>query len=160
MPAALLGIERLLQSRGFHSVIRSERVDDRRCWRWDRDRQWAIDRVEAAYRIHAPEGLAVSVVAVLRLTPERELTMDGRPTYFIAGREEMYDFPFFQALRLRHPESLAARITAETESALTWFEQYETPKKCLERLKSPERNGVGVGKPVHAQAVAVLEAVR
>jgi hypothetical protein len=160
LPAVFLGVERLLEARGFHSVMRSEMVDGRRFWRWDRDRQWALDRVEALYRVHRPEDPAISLIAMLRLTPERELTMDGFPTYFLAGRPDMYDFPLFTALRLRRPERLAAYVVEETERVLPWFDRYATPEKCLVGLQSPQRNGVGVGTPVHAQAIAVLEAAR
>lgn len=160
LPATLLGVERLLHSHGFRSVVRSEIIDDRYFWRWDRERSWAIDRVEAVYRVQRQHDLSIYLEAKLRLTPERELTLDGVPTYFLAGRLLMYEFPLLQALRLRRPERIAARLVAETESALPWFEQYATADKCLARLKSPERNGVGIGTPAHAEAVARLEAVR
>jgi len=160
LPATLLGVERLLHSHGFHSIVRSERVDDRYLWRWDRDRSWAIDRVEAVYRVQRPHDLSISVVATLRLGAERELTLDGVSTHFLAGRLLPYEFPLLQALRLRSPERIAARRVAETERALPWFEQYATTEKCLARLKSPERNGVGIGTRPHADAVARLEALR
>lgn len=160
MPAAILGVERLLLARGFRAVIRSEITDGRYFWRWDRDRGWAVDRVEAVHRVHSPHDLSINFTAKLRLGTERELTMDGATTYFLAGRLLMYEFPLLQALRLRRPERIAERLVAETESALPWFEQYATAEHCLARLKSPDRNGVGIGKPVHAEAVARLEALR
>ena len=135
-------------------------LDGRRFWRWDRDRQWAIDRVDATYRVHSPHDLSLGLIAQLRLDAERELTMDGATPHFLAGRLLMSEFPFLQWLRLRTPERLAEHLVAEVEGALPWFEQYATPEKCLERLQSPNRNGVGVGKAPHQRALAVLEALR
>jgi hypothetical protein len=160
LPAALLGIERLLLSHGFRAVMRSEMVDRHRFWRWERDRQWAIDRVEAMYRVHSPHDLSVNFRAQLRVDAEREYGMDAAVTHFLAGRLLMYEFPLFQWLRLRTPERLAERLVAETESALPWFDQFATPEKCMARLMSPERTGGRIGTPPHDRALAVLEALR
>ena len=160
LPATLLGTERLLHARGFASIMRSEMVDRRRFWRWDRDRQWVVDRVEAIYRVHSPDDLSVNLIARLQYGGEEGFSMDSATTYFLAGRLDMYEFPFLQALRLRSAERIAERLVAETESALPWFDQYATPEKCLERLKSPERNGGRIGTPAHTRAVAFLEALR
>jgi hypothetical protein len=157
VPAVLAGVDALLQSHRFRRVLSGELKDGRRLWRWDRDRRWAVDRVEALYRAHAPEDLSINLIATLRLAAEREVTMDGIPTYFLSGRLLMFDFPLLQALRLRQPERIAARLIAETTSALPWLENYSTAAKCLVRLASAERNGVGIGTPVHAEAVSLLE---
>lgn len=158
VPAVLTGVDALLESHRFRRVLIGKLIDNRRLWRWDRDRRWAVDRVDALYRAHAPENLSISLIAKLRLSAERELTMDGVPTYFLSGRLLMFEFPLLQALRLRRPERIAARLIAETDSALPWFENYSTAAKCLVRLASAERNGVGIGTPAHAKAVSLLEA--
>jgi hypothetical protein len=160
LPATLLGVERLLHSHGFGSVLRSKIIDDRYCWRWDRDRSWAIDRVEAVYRVQRQHDLSISVAAMLRLEAGRERTLDSATTHFLAGRLLPYEFPLLQALRLWSPERIAVRLVAETESALPWFEQYATAEKCLAQLKSSKRNGVGIGTRPHAEAVARLQALR
>lgn len=59
LPATLLGVERLLVARAFRAVIRSEITDGRYFWRWDRDRGWAVDRVEAVYRVHSAHGVGI-----------------------------------------------------------------------------------------------------
>jgi hypothetical protein len=136
-----------------------EHLDEQRYFDWYRERGTIGNVVNASYPERAPHNLGLGVAVCLRLPTGRELTLDGTSVNYLNGRLLTYEFPMWRALFIRSPRRLADILIEETDRALSWFDEYATPAQCLERLPSPERNGVRVGTPQWVEATELLEAL-
>lgn len=125
---------------------------------WVRPLGWMRHQFKISNRRGFPQDPHPAVSAHLVFEDGSTLGIDGISTCWLEGRPALYDFPGLRGLLDRASEErVVKRILGEFERALRWFEQYSSPARTLERLKSPDRNGVGIGSEPHARAVRYLE---
>ena len=159
LPLILAGIDELLLRRGFQRRTHDERVDEYRYFAWHREHGVIGNLIDARYPERAPHKLDLGIEVYLRPSPGRDLTLDGTSVNYLNGRLLTYEFPIWRALLIRSPKRLRDIIVEETNRSLTWFDRFATPALCLERLASPERNGVGVGTAAWTEAKQLLESM-
>jgi hypothetical protein len=154
-----VAVEEALAPRGFVRAAPTHQQDGVTFDEWKRDAGWKVDMVALSYRGPSPIAVAVNVyVSIPAARPGRSaVDIDGLTVGFLAGHEPSYDLPrglFRGAKERRFVETIAS----DTVAALTWFDQYATPEKCLARLDSEDRNGPRKGSPAHDAVVAYLRA--
>ena len=159
LPLILNGLDELMLARGFRRDQFDAQIDDRRYYEWRRGSGVIEHVVTARYRPRLRTDLEIGVSAAVRLRPERSIPIDGTSVHYLNKRLLMFEFPFWQSLRLRDPQRLTDVVLEDAGRALDWFEQYATPAQCLARLHSPDRNGVGVGTKPHAEVTRLLESL-
>jgi hypothetical protein len=159
LPLILAGIDELLLRRGFQRRAHDECLDEHRYFGWDREHGVIGNLIDASYPERGPHMLNLGIEVYLRRPPGRDLTLDGTSINYLNGRLLTYEFPMWRALSIRSPRRLSDIIVEETDRALAWFDRYATPALCLERLASPERNGVRLGTAPWTEAKRLLEAL-
>ena len=141
---------RALAPHGFVSAGATKWVDGHGIDDWILDHGWKRDVVGLFYRGPSPIDVAVRVQVVIPV--DREVVIDGTTASFLAGHGEVYALPggLFRGIR---ENRLVETIVRDSVQALTWFDPYATPEKCLARLDQEDRNGPRKGSPAHGRVV-------
>ena len=102
------------------------------------------------YRGPSPIDVAVRVQVVIPV--DRDVVIDATTASFLAGHGEVYDLPrgLFRGVK---ESRLIETIVRDSVQALSWFDPYATPEKCLARLDQDDRNGPRKGSPAHGRVV-------
>ena len=143
-------------SGGFPPGERAD-VGDALIRRWVRDCMWKLDIVDVVYtrgRTQLSINVSVDVPAA-----GRHISIDGTNVGYLVGRPDGYPLPrgLFRTWKLRR---FLDRIDQDTRAAVDWFDEYNSPRRALTKLQSPERNGCRVDSNPHRAIVAFLESVR
>jgi len=144
-----------LSGRGFP---RAERADagDALIRRWVRDCTWKRDLVDVVYR----RGRTALIINVSIDVPVagRHVSIDGTNVGYLARRSGGYPLPqgWFRTWKLQR---FLDRIDRDIRAAADWFDEYDSPRRALNKLQSPERNGCRVGSDPHRAVVAFLESL-
>lgn len=154
VPLLIESLPARLAAHGFLPGRTRELSDNAMHWDWTRDRGWGIDRVWFWRRRNDKAYFNLGVGFALRLGTGREIDVDGTTAHTNALFHEVSLRDRF--IRLRTPAAVAHHFLDELGRALPWLERYATPSRCLAQLASWARNGIGVGTPVHAEAVAFV----
>lgn len=155
-----------LVAQGFQPVPCPSTEDDH--WlRWDRDRGWKRDSFLISYAQGDPDELCSHVRVQLPLAgdEEGEWLLDGTTVAFVVGRHKSvnrYRFPGALARTLgRNDRWYARRVAGDATDALHWFDHYDSPPKCIERVLGGLTNhGVCITGPSAQRALAYLRAVQ
>lgn len=147
-----------LSGRLFSRVPRTDAGDGRlECSiRWVRAVSWKRDVVELVYRRGRAQvflNLYVDVPA-----DGRDVVIDGTTVDFVVGRRDGYRVPhgLFRAWKRRR---LGFRVDRDTRLAVDWFDEYDNPRRALQRLQAAERNGCSIGTDPHRAVFAFLESL-
>ena len=123
---------------------------DRNITQWCKLYPWKKEWVFFAYNSDT-KGISLNVVLTV-LTPDfrEDLIIDGTNIPYLLGRKDRYYLPNF-FLNLRGKWRMKS-ILLEINKGLFWFDQFDGPEKILERLMSPNRNGISP-KHLHYQSI-------
>jgi uncharacterized protein (DUF2126 family) len=141
---------RALAPHGFVSTGTTKWVDGHGIDDWIRDAGWKRDVVGLFYRGSSPIDVAARVHVVIPV--DRDVVIDATTASFLAGHGEVYDLPR-GLLRGVKESRLIETIVRDSVQALSWFDPYATPEKCLARLDQDDRNGPRKGSPAHGRVV-------
>lgn len=149
---ALLGVQ------GFVRTERNRAADGRRVNEWVRKSSWREDQVTSMFPLREPKRLEVSVATSLCTDSERSIAMDGTTVSWLAGRDWLLEPRGLDRLRaLTRADFLLERVMGDITRGMSWFRAYDTPAKCIERMRSPERNGTRIGTSFHRNSMIFLE---
>ena len=150
-------LDALLLPQGF---VRSERdlsIDGKRLNEWVRKSSWRQDRFTSTVPRREPGRLVLSVDTSVCPDTERCIEIDGATVNWLAGRDKLLELKGFDRLRaVANEDFLLERVMDDVTRALGWLSGFSTPVKCLDRMRSPERNGVRVGTPIHRELMTFL----
>ncbi len=139
------GLNEFLPARGFASPDRTQRLGKYSMGFWRRDVEWKVDVVQFSY--HAANAfyfVASLSVYVPDAEQSGERLFDGKGVDYLLDRSGGYNLPsFFGRTVAWRSESFARKICRDTEKALGWFDNFETPEKCLTQLATGKTNGAG-----------------
>jgi hypothetical protein len=132
-------LSRALTPHGFEETPLFEVLDKLRKFHWPRREEWKVDAVELWYRKTMPDALSVSLRIYLpgervRMTGETELGLlfDGIELDALTRRSR----PYYVKGLLVTPDRLASRIAKDVERGLHWFEAFQSPGECRQRLEA------------------------
>jgi hypothetical protein len=140
-------LDRLLARNRFS--IESRNVD----WgkfhfnRWVREFDWKLHVVELSWRPPYNDRIDLAFDVCIPYSAAEECKCDGPyqdifdgvMIDYLVGRVPGYRIPtLFQNVRLK---GFVKRIVSDTEKALIWFDQFNTPKQCLQLYYNELRNG-------------------
>lgn len=117
---------------------------------WCKIYPWKKEWILYAYNLET-KGISLNVVLTV-LVPDfkEDLIIDGTNIPYLLGNKDRYYLPnFFLNLRGKW---LMERILLEMNKGLFWFDQFDSPKKIIEILMSPNRNGISP-KHLHYQSI-------
>ena len=103
------------------------------------------------YRGPSPIDVAARVQVVIPV--DRDVVIDATTASFLAGHGEVYDLPGGLFLAKVKESRLVETIVKDAVQALSWFDPYATPEKCLAQLDQDDRNGPRKGSPAHGRVV-------
>jgi hypothetical protein len=155
-----VSVEEALRPHGFVRAAPTHVADGVTFDEWKRDAGWKLDMVALSHRGPSPTAVTINVFVTVPAAGAGRSTVDidGVTVGFLAGRDPSYELPrgiFRGAKEKRFVES----IVSDVVHALSWFDQYATPEKCLARLDTEEHNGPRKGSPAHGRVVQYLKAV-
>lgn len=122
----------------FGGDCTKENLEDNVLLKWTRDFGWKREYVELIYPKKYLDSVKLCVGVYLPCHQE-EIMLDGTTVGYLAGRLARYEFPFFFTFKLPWQcRRFVKRAVEDTEKALSWFHNYDTPSSCLRNLQKGE----------------------
>lgn len=143
------GFEEFPKAPGLLGKLQGDNLD-RNITQWCKLYPWKKEWVLFAYNSDT-KGISLNVVLTV-LVPDfkEDLIIDGTNIPYLLGSKDRYYLPNF-CLNLRGKRRMKS-ILLEINKGLLWFDQFGSPKKILDRLMSPNRNGISP-KHLHYQSI-------
>lgn len=156
-------IQETLKSLESMLIARDFRIEDPELeteelhWKgWLRGPWWRNDIVRCSWSKQDVDRILVHLVTEL-LIDEEKWTMDGTTVDYVSGRSSgAYFLPGRLTLALRGVRPFVRRVVKDTEKALAWFHEFETPEACIRRLESGSANFAAPGSQVSNTVVGHL----
>jgi hypothetical protein len=152
-------VDEIASARGFAFASRDPNTGKSAATSWERGSSWKRDEIRLlATWATAGSGyrqIYTDVTVRVRVADGTLISVDGSPARWIARRST-------EDVRIRQeweelPSKLASTIRDDLIEALAWLDaKYGTPARALVMLRSPERNGVGIGTEPHRSVCAAL----
>lgn len=121
---------------------------------WTRNSTWKSEIVLFAYTYDTRRDILINLFVAISIPEFGEVQIDCESVADLSGRPSQHRFPI---LPFRCFVSRRSKIVAtDVERAISWFDSYSSPQKCLERLSSVERTGVGVGTDTFRRVTETL----
>jgi len=125
---------------------------------WRRDRGWRTDELRLLFLWAGylrSRGVCGSIGTNIVL-PDRSVSVDGYRTAWIARKSP--DELTIRETDERAPAAVIDTLRADVVTSIAWLDRtYATPASALERLRSEDRNGVGIGNRHYPAVVSYLE---
>jgi len=112
---------------------------------WCRECAWKIDSVELFHDRARPNRFFVSYVLYLKGTDIPRRVFDGMALEGFRRGTTVFLLPKGVGKLLMTPARFAADVAKKAAAQLCWFDELDTPEKCLRRLRTGETNGAGTG---------------
>lgn len=124
-----------LRPEGFYACDKIHWLGNRGVHSWQHDGGWKKEIVEMSFEKNHPDQIMIHLRLQFPTSKEEETLFDTATVGQLVGRPgSSYDIPHL-AILLKITRC-ARKIAEDTHKALIWFKQFDTPKKCIERLES------------------------
>lgn len=148
-------VGRLLEGAKFQKAP-GGRVAGRAIQTWERRVSWRLERI---YLIdERPGGFTIGVELKVPTTTDDgepiDCRVDGYNAHWLSRKSSTwYETPASDPAEAK----VISLVLKDLKASLKWAEKhYGTPRAALQMLASSDRNGCGVGTPVHGRVVEAL----
>lgn len=152
LAATILGMNEMLERRGFRRETGwDEEFYDRdvRSY-WLRDGLWRRDAVDILYQPRNVRYVRprLGVYLLVKGWPDKEIEFDGTAVGAVLDNLQAMRTSFPSTImRVLFPKRFTRKLIQDTERALAWFDSYDTPQKCLDKLERGDTNCVAPSGP-------------